>query len=126
MASREEARGWLRDVFAWQYAQLSNLLGSVAAKGFGMDPKCYQPFPGTSQTYNVSAQSSRSSLPAILAASALSGLAGAGGAAAVGALLRGEPTAAVQPAAASGEAEIRVYWGDQEILPERPAQAVTE
>lgn len=129
MATREQARSWLRTWFAWHVKELGNMTGRAAAKGFGMAPESYQPFPGTTQTsYTLNAPTpapavaaaaataTRRLWPAI-AAAALTGLGGAG----VGALV-----AKYLGSSAEADAQIRVFWGEQEITPERPGQAVTE
>lgn len=112
-----------------------------------------RPFPGTTMINapNLNAGSGPSPTPAAGAAAvdaalgaparglaglaigpwALAGLmglssvlgAGAGG---VGLALASRLWAPPAPPAAVGEAEIRVFWGDQEITPEAPAEAETQ
>lgn len=134
MASIEQTKSWLRDVFAHDYAQKSHLLRMVMAKGYGMHREFEsQPFPGTSSNTTTNIQLPGAPAPAAavaavatsagrrvwpaVAAAALTGLGGAG----LGALV-----AEYFGQAAEADAQIRVYWGDQEITPDAPAEAVTE
>lgn len=127
MASIEQTKSFLRDVFVDDYKQKAHLLRMVMGKGYGMKDFESVPFPGTtSQTYvnlgappavpSMAAAASRGILPK-LAAAALIGTAGAGLGAAV---------ASYFSAAREADAQIRVFWGDTEITPGTPAEAVTE
>lgn len=143
-----QARAHLRDVLIHHHAENSFLQRAAAAKGYEMTleqaAKYARPFPGTTMsttTTNIlgdgptqgaripdrgiggdsagAAPTTRRSSPLpTLALMGLAALGGAGG----GLLLSRVGQQTIDPAAA----DIRVYWGDQEITPERPGEAVTE
>lgn len=114
MASIEQTRSWLRDIFAHDYAQKAHLLRKVMERGYGMSD-CTQPFPGTQTTTTIQCAPRRSLWPAAAAA-----------AAAVGGLGLGALAVQYYASARQADAQIRVYWGDTEITPQRPAEAMSE
>lgn len=79
MRLREQAKHWMRSLFAWDVSEKQRLVRAATAKGLGLEPQEYvHPFPGTPvNVYQATKQSALRHVPAILAGLAL-GLTSAG------------------------------------------------
>lgn len=140
-----QARAWFREILAHHHAENSQLQRAAAAKGYEMPlaevEKYARPFPGTvmvnapnlnsgpapaAAAATAAADVAREpppglrggplALAGLMAASSILG-AGAGGVGvALAARLLARPPA-------DAAAQVRVFWGDEEITPQRPAEA---
>lgn len=137
-----QCRNWIRDIVAHHAAENAHLQRAAAAKGYGMtladQSKYARPFPGTVQinapnlnsgaagtSPTAAADEGNASAPSraplsvgpwlLLGMMLLAGLLGtAGGGLVAYVLSRGET------------ARIHVFWGDEEITPDKPATAAAE
>jgi len=111
---KERTLQFVHDMYVDDVAQTMHILRSATAAGFGFEPKEFsRPFPGTAVNVNLQQR-----VAGGLAKMAMAAITGAGLTAGAMALLGGDKPAADPPAAtADGEANVRVFWGDEEIKP---------
>jgi hypothetical protein len=117
---KERTLQFLHDLWIDDTAQTMHILRSATAAGFGFEPKEFsRPFPGSAVNVNLQQR-----VASGLAKTAMALVTGAGLTAGAMALLS-KPEAAQPPPATANvwtdEYRARVFWGDEEILPNKPA-----
>jgi hypothetical protein len=126
-------KNWLTTIVLHDVAEKMNICRAGQAKGFGLSLEQFaRPFPGTTSNVTIQQQTepaksgaaisgmARLLVAAILSAVLACPVGGAIGAGLAWWLLRGTRPAS-QPA--EGVAKIQVFWGDEEIVPNKPAEA---